>query len=181
MRFVTRLLAIGLVIAISVYIFSVRDEVETLARYGYPGVFLFTFLTSASLILPTPSLIVVFTLGGVLEPLLVGLIGAAGGTLGELSGYVAGASGRVMVETRQSYHRIRGWMETHPAHAGWLILLLALIPTPFIDMAGMAAGALRMPVWQFQLWCLGGKLPKMLIVAWLGTHSIEWLERLILL
>ena len=60
-------------------------------------------------------------------------------------------------------------------------MFLAIVPSPLIDLAGVAAGALRMPVWQFQLWCLAGKLPKMILVAWLGTHSIEWLERLILL
>jgi hypothetical protein len=38
-----------------------------------------------------------------------------------------------------------------------------------------------MPVLKFQLWCLAGKMPKMVLVAWLGTLSIDWLERLILL
>jgi uncharacterized membrane protein YdjX (TVP38/TMEM64 family) len=62
-----------------------------------------------------------------------------------------------------------------------MIAFLAFVPSPTIDLAGMAAGALRMPVWQFLLWCLAGKIPKMVLVAWLGTQSIDWLERLILL
>ena len=168
-------------IAISIYIFSIRDEVETLTSYGLPGVFLFTLLTSATIILPAPSLIVVFTLGGVLDPLWVGAVAGVGASLGELSGYIAGASGRVVVEDTPTYQRILSWMGTHRAFAGWLILLLAFVPLPIIDLAGMAAGALRMPVWQFLLWCLAGKVPKMILVAWLGTQSIEWLERIILL
>ncbi len=174
-------MAIAAVVAISLYIFSIRDEVETLASFGYWGAFLFTLLTSASLILPTPSLVAVFTLGGVLDPLWVGIAAGFGATLGELSGYLAGFSGRVMVEKKPSYQRIRSWMETNPSRSGWLILLLAIIPSPLIDFAGIAAGALRMPVLKFQLWCLAGKMPKMIVVAWLGTLSIEWLERLILL
>jgi membrane protein YqaA with SNARE-associated domain len=178
---VYRVLAIAFVVAISLYIFAIRDQVETLTRYGYPGVFLFTLLTSATIILPAPSLVVVFTLGGVLNPLWVGAAAGAGATLGELSGYLAGFSGRVVIENTRNYDRLRGWMEAHTTLSGWLILLLAFIPLPIIDLAGMAAGALRMPVWQFQLWCLGGKLPKMVLVAWLGTQSIEWIQRLILL
>ncbi|HUF37806.1 MAG TPA: VTT domain-containing protein, partial [Anaerolineales bacterium] len=165
-------------VAISVYIFTIRDQVETLTRFGYPGVFLFTLVTSATIILPAPSLVVVFTLGGVLNPLWVGAAAGVGATLGELSGYLAGFSGRVVVENTRNYDRMRGWMEAHTALSGWLIMLLAFIPLPIIDLAGMAAGALRMPVWQFQLWCLAGKLPKMVLVAWLGTLSVEWIERL---
>jgi uncharacterized membrane protein YdjX (TVP38/TMEM64 family) len=164
-----------------VYIFAIRDEVDTLTRYGYLGVFLFTLLTSATVILPAPSLVVVFTLGGVLTPVWVGAVAGIGATLGELSGYLAGYSGRVVVENTRNYYRIRGWMENHAALSGWLILFLAFIPLPIIDLAGMAAGALRMPVWQFQLWCLAGKVPKMILVAWLGTQSIGWIERLILM
>jgi len=164
-----------------VYIFTVRDQVETLTRFGYPGVFLFTLLTSATIILPAPSLVVVFALGSVLNPFWIGVVAGVGASLGELSGYLAGYSGRVVVENTRNYDRIRAWMETHTALSGWLILFLAFIPLPVIDLAGMAAGALRMPVWQFQLWCLGGKVPKMILVAWLGTQSIDWIERLILM
>ena len=163
------------------YIFTVRDQVETLTRFGYPGVFLFTLLTSATIILPAPSLVVVFALGSVLNPFWIGVVAGVGASLGELSGYLAGYSGRVVVENTRNYDRIRAWMETHTALSGWLILFLAFIPLPVIDLAGMAAGALRMPVWQFQLWCLGGKVPKMILVAWLGTQSIDWIERLILM
>lgn len=175
-----RIAAIVFVVAISVYIFSIRNEVEALSVYGYPGVFLFALLTSATVILPAPGLIVVFSLGGVLNPLLVGLAAALGASLGELSGYLAGYSGRVIVENTRSYEAIHAWMEAHPRFSGWLILLLAFIPLPFMDMAGMAAGALRMPVWRFQAWCFAGKLPKMVLVAWLGTLSIAWIEKIFL-
>lgn len=173
-----RILAILFVIGISIAIFLARDQVETLKVYGYPGVFVFTLLTSATVILPAPGLIVVFSLGGVLNPVFVGIAAAIGATLGELSGYLAGYSGRVVVENTGNYRRIRGWMENHIRLSSWLIMFLAFIPLPFMDMAGMAAGALRMSVWRFLAWCFAGKLPKMILVAWLGTLSIGWIERL---
>lgn len=173
-----RILAILFVVGISIAIFLVRDQVETLKVYGYPGVFFFTLLTSATVILPAPGLIVVFSLGGILNPALVGLAAAIGATLGELSGYLAGYSGRVVVEDTANYQKIRGWMKNHIRLSSWLIMVLAFVPLPFMDMAGMAAGALRMSVWRFIGWCFAGKLPKMLLVAWLGTLSIEWIEKL---
>ncbi len=180
-RPLARLLAILFVVALSVYIFAIRDRVEALGIYGYPGVFLFALLTSATIFLPAPGLILVFSLGGVLNPLWVGVAAGLGAALGELSGYLAGYSGRGVVERTTAYHRLHGWMQTHLRLSSWLILALAFIPLPFMDMAGMAAGALRMPIWRFLGWCLGGKLPKMILVAWLGTLSVGWVERIFLL
>jgi uncharacterized membrane protein YdjX (TVP38/TMEM64 family) len=175
-----RIFAIVFVIAISVYIFALRDEVEILTTYGYPGVFLFTLLTSATILLPAPGLIVVFSLGGVLNPLWVGLVSGVGSALGELSGYLAGYSGRAVVENTKSYDRIRDWMAGHMNLSSWLIFVLAFIPLPFMDMAGMAAGALKMSVWRFLWWCFLGKLLKMILVAYLGTLSIGWVNQLFL-
>ncbi len=175
---VRRIFAILFVVGISIAIFLIRDQVEALKTYGYPGVFLFTLLTSATVILPAPGLIVVFSLGGVLNPLWVGLFASLGAALDELSGYLAGYSGRIVIENTDSYFKIRVWMQDNIRLSSWLIMLLAFIPLPFMDMAGMAAGALRMPVWRFLSWCFAGKLPKMLLVAWLGTLSIDWIERL---
>jgi uncharacterized membrane protein YdjX (TVP38/TMEM64 family) len=175
---VVRILAILFVIGISIGIFLIRDQVETLKLYGYPGVFLFTLLTSATVILPAPGLIVVFSLGGILNPIWVGLVAGLGAALGELSGYIAGISGRIVVENTAWYQKIHTWMDNHMRLSSWLIMFLAFIPLPFMDMAGMAAGALRMPAWRFLIWCFAGKVPKMILVAWLGTLSIEWIEKL---
>jgi uncharacterized membrane protein YdjX (TVP38/TMEM64 family) len=51
------------------------------------------------------------------------------------------------------------------------IFLLALIPNPLFDIAGMVAGALKMPMWRFLLWVWLGKCIKMLAFA-LGGAGI---------
>ncbi len=175
-----RILAFLFVVALSAYIFIIRDQVESLGVYGYPGVFLFALLTSATVILPAPGLILVFSLGGVLDPIWVGAAAGLGATLGELSGYLAGYSGRAVVENTRAYENISRWMAAHERASGWMILLVAFLPLPFMDLAGISAGALRMSVWRFQLWCLGGKLAKMILVAYLGTLSVGWIDRLFL-
>jgi membrane protein YqaA with SNARE-associated domain len=160
------------VIGASVLIFLLRAEARKLAVYGYPGIFLISILANATLLLPAPGVAFVFAMGSVFNPAGVAVAAGAGATIGELSGYLAGFSGQPVVERFQLYQRIHGWMQHYGA---WTVLLLAAIPNPFFDLAGMAAGALKMPIWQFLLWCLIGKIIKMLFFAYTGAYSIPWL------
>jgi uncharacterized membrane protein YdjX (TVP38/TMEM64 family) len=42
----------------------------------------------------------------------------------------------------------------------WVILALSVIPNPLFDLAGIAAGALKIPLYQFLLVCWLGKTVK---------------------
>ena len=172
-QMVGRVLAFAFVVALSVWIFLIRDRMDELAVYGYPGVFLFAGLTSATVILPAPGLIVVYALGAALNPFWVGIAAGLGSAIGELSGYLAGYSGRAVIENVQSYERIRGWIQKHGKASGWLIFILAFLPITLFDLAGMAAGALKMSVWWFLAWETPGKILKMVVVAYLGAYSIH--------
>jgi uncharacterized membrane protein YdjX (TVP38/TMEM64 family) len=85
-----RVAALLAVAAISLYIFSLGAQVERFAHFGYPGIFLFTLLSYATVILPAPGATVVVVMGSVFNPFWVGVAAGAGATLGELSGYAAG-------------------------------------------------------------------------------------------
>jgi membrane protein YqaA with SNARE-associated domain len=170
-----RLLILLGVIGVSAYIYTIRDQAERFAAYGYPGIFLISLLANATILLPAPGIAVVFAMGGVFQPMLVALAAAAGATVGEMSAYAAGFSGRAVIERTAAYSRILPWMHRY---GGLTTLLLAAVPNPFFDLAGMAAGALRMPLVQFVAWCLLGKCIKMLFFAYTGAYSVEWLSRL---
>ncbi len=172
---ILRILILLAVIAISVYIFMIRDQAQKFAAYGYPGIFLISILANATLLLPAPGVAIVFAMGGVFNPFMVGIVAGAGSTIGELSGYMAGFSGQVLAERTKIYERIEHWME----HYGMLtIFILAAVPNPFFDLGGMAAGALKMPIHKFLLACLLGKIIKMWIFAYAGAYSINWLFNL---
>ena len=171
-----RVTAIVLVIAVSALIFFLGDKSEQLAVYGYPGIFIITFLSYATIFLPAPGAALTFTMGGMLNPLLVGLAAGAGAALGELTGYLAGYSGQGIAQRSNMYNRFEKWMHKNGPLA---ILVLSAIPNPFIDIGGVAAGALKMPVAKFLFWCWIGETIKMLVFAYAGAYSINWIRDLI--
>jgi uncharacterized membrane protein YdjX (TVP38/TMEM64 family) len=164
-----RILALVAVIGISIFVFSIRDRADEFAVYGYPGIFVIAFLANATVLLPAPGIAVVFAMGAVFNPLLVGLVAGTGGALGEISGYLAGFSGQAVIEQIDIYDRMVKWMSRN---GNLTVLLLAAIPNPFFDLTGIAAGALKMPILRFLFWCLIGVIFKMTLFALLGSASL---------
>ena len=167
-----RILALVTVVGITVGGYLLRDHVEKFAAYGYPGVFLIVLISYATILVPVPGLAMVFALSGLLHPLGVAIAAALGGTLGEMSGYLAGYSGRAVIENWKRYEKITGWVKKY---GGPAIMLLAALPNPFFDVVGVVAGALKMPVYKFFLWVLPGQMIKMLYIAYAGSLSIDWI------
>ena len=165
-----RILVLVGVMGISAGIFAMRDRFAQMAAVGYSGIFGVSLLSNATIILPAPSLALVFAMGSALPPLLVGLAAGVGEALGELTGYAAGFAGRAAIEDQKTYKRLCRWMQ---GHGGITIFVLSLIPNPFFDLAGIAAGALHYPVWRFLIFAWAGKTLKTIAVAWAGAQSIN--------
>jgi len=165
-------LALLAVIAITLYVYNIRDHVREFAAYGYPGVFLVALLANATVFLPAPGVAVVFAMGSIFHPLGVALAAGAGGALGELSGYLAGFSGQAVIEDTKIYDRIHPWVVKYGV---WAILLLSAVPNPFFDVAGVAAGITKMSLRRFLVACLIGQLIKMSVFAYAGYYSLDWL------
>jgi membrane protein YqaA with SNARE-associated domain len=167
-----RLLILFFVIAITVSIFLYRDKIAEFGNFGYLGVFLVSLITSATIILPAPGIIIILALGTVLSPVLVGLTAGTGAALGEMTAYLAGFSGRGLVENRRLYNRLEGWLNTK-----WgviVIFVFAATPLPF-DILGIVAGVLRFPIWKFFIACWLGKTTFWMVTALLGAWWWEGL------
>ena len=171
-----RVAALLLVVVISAGILAFRSQLAALAAYGYAGLFVIGVIGSATVFLPMPGLALAFTLGGTFSPLLVGLAFGSGAGLGELTGYLVGFSGRGIIEDREFYGRVVGWMERYGL---WVIFVMSLIPNPLADVAGLIAGALRIPMWQFLVATWSGNVLKATIVAFAGAGTINLLAPLI--
>lgn len=132
-------------------------------------------LANATVILPAPGVAVVFAMGGVLNPLLVTFAAGAGGALGELTGYLTGFSGQGLIADTKIYNQVLPWLKKYGA---WVILFLSAFPNPFFDMAGIAAGVAKIPLWQFLAACWVGQTIKMGLFAFAGAYSMEWVVSL---
>jgi uncharacterized membrane protein YdjX (TVP38/TMEM64 family) len=160
------------VIAISIWIYSIKDQAAQLAAYGYPGIFIVAMLANATVFLPAPGVAVVFAMGSIFNPLLVAIFAGTGAAIGELVGYLAGYSGQGIVENTKMYARIEPWVRRYGVFA---IFILAALPNPFFDIAGVAAGILKIPIGKFFIACWLGQLIKMFAFAYAGSVSISWL------
>jgi uncharacterized membrane protein YdjX (TVP38/TMEM64 family) len=165
-----RILVILIVIGISAGIFVFRDRVASLEGYGYLGAFLISLVSCATIILPIPGIALIFALGDTYNPFLVGLAAGAGSALGEISGYMAGYSGQVVIKNNKTYLRLEEWMKRRGAI---VVFVLSFVPNPLFDLAGAAAGVLRYPLWKFLTFCFLGKTPKNILIALAGAWALE--------
>ncbi len=167
-----RIATLVFVIALSVTLFIFRDRIKELEEFGYPGIFLFSMLANATLILPMPGIIVTSLMGAVFNPFWVAIAAGSGAALGEFSGYLAGFSGQKVAERTPAYIKLENWMKKY---GGWTILVLGFIPNPLFDIAGLIAGTLKMPPAKFLFWCWLGKVLKMMLFAYGGALGLSLL------
>jgi len=161
-----RVLLLLALVSVTVALFVFRAEVQKLQAFGYPGIFLFSLLSNATILFPLPGVVFTTAMGAVFNPGWVALAAGLGAAFGELSGYLAGVSGQLLFEESANSQKVLGWMQKYGI---WTILVLAFIPNPLFDIAGFAAGSLKIPVWKFLLVCSVGKIAKMLVFAYLGV------------
>jgi uncharacterized membrane protein YdjX (TVP38/TMEM64 family) len=174
LRIVQALTVVAVVVALAAAYYF-KDHIQELKPYGYAAVFVAGLISNATVILPVPGLAITAVMAGILNPWIVGLVGGAAQALGELTGYMAGYSGQTWVDENPTYDRLARWMQRR----GLLtIAVLAAIPNPAFDLAGIAAGALRLPVWKFLAGCAIGGVIKNTVFALVGFYGVGVLSNL---
>jgi len=163
------------VIALTILLYLFRDQIKGFERYGYAGIFLLSIFANATIIIPLPGVALTSAMGAIFNPFWVAVAAGSGAALGEISGYLAGFSGQALIEDSRVYDKVTAWMKKY---GDLTILFLAFVPNPLFDMAGMAAGALKMPVARFILFCVIGKILKMLLFAYLGAYMGDFFNQI---
>ncbi len=166
-----RIAALIVVVGVTVALFLFRDRISHMGVYGYPGIFIISVIANATIIIPLPGIALTSAMGAVFNPFWVAIAAGLGAGLGETSGYLAGLSSRKTIQKSERMRKITGWMEKY---GGVTILVLAFIPNPAFDLAGIAAGALKIPFYQFLIWTCAGKILKMLMFAYGGAAITYW-------
>lgn len=145
-------------------------------QFGYLGVFMISFIGSASVIFPVPYTIVIFILGGMLDPLFVAISGGLGSALGEFSGYILGYYGRKIVSAERR-RKMNYMLRIFEKHGPVTIFLFALTPLPD-DLLFIPLGVMRYPFLRAFIPALLGKIFMTFILAYSGQQSIELIRTL---
>jgi membrane protein YqaA with SNARE-associated domain len=168
-RWLSHVAVIVLIIGFSVLILLNAERLRALGHYGYVGLFVLSALANATIIVPVPGWLFSLLAGTALNPWLVGLSVGTGEALGELTGYAAGAGGRIIVENRRRYEQISALAQRYGLP---FFVLLAFIPNPFFDLLGILAGGLRIPIVRFLLATWLGKTARALLLAFGGYRLL---------
>ena len=142
---------------------------------AYTSVFLISILANMTIIAPVPFAVAVM-IGAAEEfnPIIVAFCGAAGGTIGELSGYYAGRLEKniAIPDTILGIKKIEGWINKY---GFWAICALAFQPIIPFDIGGLVAGLAKMPLHKFLPALFLGKFPKYIILTYAGVGLIQFL------
>lgn len=119
-------------------------------------------LSTATLILPAPGLALTAIAGAAGDPIVVGVVAGLGQAVGELTGYIAGRNGRSLIPDTAASARLEDWLRRRGTI---VIFVLALVPNPLFDLAGIAAGVVRIRVTRYLAAAAAGKVLKNVLVA----------------
>jgi membrane protein YqaA with SNARE-associated domain len=140
---------------------------------GYGGVWIVSFISAGSIILPIPGPAAVCVAAAPnlgLNPLYIGVISASAEALGEMTGYMAGLSGRSFLERNKHYPRFRSLL----LRRGGIILFVGgVIPNPLFDVLGIAAGSIGYPIKRFLAVVFIAKAIKSTGIAYLCFWGID--------
>ena len=164
------LLILFLSAGLAVLAFLLSDKISDLQNLGYFGLFIINLVGSATIILPVPALVTTIAAGTFLNPLLAGIFSAAGSTIGELTGYYAGVGGKGLVKKDKRIEKVEKWMDRYGL---WVVFVLAAIPNPIFDLAGIVSGASGISVRKYIIAVLAGKLIKFILLAYLGLGLVK--------
>ena len=195
-------IAIGLLVATvsgsvagSVFLIQHWEYVSRLQHYGYLGLFLVALLAGSPVPIPTPSMILTFTLGSVLNPLLVGVVSGIGNASGTVLVYLTGRGGRhffpnldLSDPASEAYSsrlgrflkkiRMPRILDFANRRGATGVFLLSIYPNPILTPMVLSMGAMRFRFTRFFLACWAGKTVQAMVLAYLGYLGLRSLLRL---
>ena len=171
-------ISLAATIALSVLIIQHRSYIEQMAHWGYVGCFVISVLTNGTFILPGFGIVFTFTLGGVLEPAIVGAVAGIGEAVGAIGAYFTGYAGRGLFRDRDSalYVRFSNLVDRHGSKA---IFVVSAVLSPLFYPFAVLLGTLRFGWVRFFLATWAGRTVKSMVIAYLGYFGLrsilQWL------
>jgi len=151
--------------------------VDSFARdYGYMGAFFISVLGNLNIFFPIPYALVIYTLGALLDPILLGIISGLGSAIGEFSSYFVGRGGRKLIDKRygERLDNVRLLIQRFGAIT---IFAFALLPLPD-DLVMIPLGMMKYSLKKAFIAMFAGKTLMNIILAYSGRYSISLIRDL---
>lgn len=148
---------IALFFAVPWFVF--RDQMQSMVKWGYWGLFLSCLLTNMTILLPVGSTIHIVMASTLLNPWLCILVGSMGAALGEQSAYLWGKLQSPEKALDRSSTASR-WLHWFGQKSRIKVFAAAAVPLPLFDIVAIQVGAIRMPWIQYTITALCGKIVK---------------------
>jgi len=196
---VKKYLAIGILTATviisvigAIYLVKHWEYISMLEEQGYLGLFLISLFAGSPIPIPTPSMILTFTLGSILNPALVALVSGFGNSVGQALVYLTGRGGRVFYKSlgiswktdenswlARFLHKLRmpRMREFARRHVLWAVFILGMYPNPLLMPVIMGMGAARYNFWKFYFVCFVGKTVESTALSYLGYFGLRSILR----
>jgi len=151
---------------------------ELAMQYGYLGVFVISFLSASSIVIPVPYTVIILFLGAYtqMDMVMLALASGLGSALGEIVGYAVGRTAHHVVkeERKKKMEAMLKVLTAKGYLAPILVFLFALTPLPD-DLLFIPLGLLGYPVLMWLLPCFVGKMFMAYIVAYAGRSYNQYL------
>jgi membrane protein YqaA with SNARE-associated domain len=186
------ILAATIIISVvgSVYLIKHWEYITRLEQEGYLGLFLISLFAGSPIPIPTPSMILTFTLGSILNPALVGLVSGFGNSIGQALVYWTGRGGHLFFknlgiswktdENNPSWvgkilrkFRVPQMREFASRRVLWAVFILGMYPNPVLMPIIMGLGAARYNFWKFYVVCWAGKTVESMVLSYLGYFGLR--------
>ncbi len=180
---------LGITIAGSVLLVKNWEYMRMLEKQGYLGLFLIAIFAGSPIPIPSPNMILTFTLGSILNPVLVGLVAGFGNGIGNSLVYLTGRGGFFFFrnlgisskpDENPSWIRrminkfsMPKWREFARRRALLGVFLFSTYPNPVIMPLVIGMGAARYCFWKFFLACWAGKTIESLVLSYLGYFGLR--------
>ena len=165
-------LSLAITIALCILIIQHRSYLDQIARWGYIGCFVINIFASGTVVLPGFGMLITFTLGGVLNPAIVGAVAGIGEAMGAVGAYFTGYSGRGLFRNSSNTLYIR-FSDILHRHGSKAVFLMASIINPIYYPFAVFMGMLHFRFIRFFLLTWGGRTIKSTVLAYLGYFGLR--------
>jgi len=166
------------------------QNIDQLQPHSYYGLFFVAFLAAAPVPIFIPNAVIVFMLGTLLNPLLIGIISGLGSTTGNVLTYYTGHAGTRFLSSffsvfspenqpagrlRRIFDRLKAtkWYRLAQQRRLPALFILSCLPTPLLTPMVLSLGAARVTAWKVILVSWAGQTLQAIILAYLGYFGLR--------